>query len=86
MVNNLKNFVKMQSAFDELINFLKNQKTDLNDSKLKLYDEIEALRLKYEHGTAAARRYQKRCRNINDEYQRIFVERNINFKRDLDSS
>ena len=65
---------------------LKINKIRLNETKLVFYDEIEALRLKFEHGARAAKKYQERCENINEEFQRIFIERNINFKKDFGHS
>lgn len=68
------------------MSFVKSNQVRFNESKLNFYNEIETLRLKYERGPKAAKIYQKRCKEINNEFQRIFIEKNINFKRDLDSS
>ena len=86
VMKSLTQYSKLQEAFSEFAKFIKKQKTELNDSKLSPYDEIETLRIKYEYGRAAARRYEQRCKNIKEEFQRIFIERDINFKRDLDNS
>lgn len=34
----------------------------------------------------AATKYQEKCEIINDEFHRIFIEKNINFRRDVDSA
>ena len=56
----LKYFSKLQEGFKEIVKFIKSEKTRLNETKLVFYDEIETLRIKYEHGRLAARKYQER--------------------------
>ena len=47
----------------------------MNEIKLVYYDGIETLRIKFEQGASAAKKYQERCNNINEEFQRIFIKK-----------
>ena len=55
-------------------------------NKSVLYDEIETLRIKYEHGKEAAWKYQEKCEKVSGEFTKNFIEKNVRVKRDLDSS
>ena len=85
-MKSLKDYCKEQKGFTEIIDFIKANKNSFNESKLVFYDEIEILRLKYEKGNDAAKNYQQHCKDIDKEFKRIFIEKNINFRRDLDNS
>jgi hypothetical protein len=50
----------MQNAFKEIAKYVKAMRTRFNDTKLVFYDEIETLRIKYERGKDAAKKYQER--------------------------
>lgn len=85
-INEINKYSKMQEAFKEIAKYIKSMRNRFNETKLVFYDEIETLRIKFERGKDAAKKYQERWKYINEEFQRIFIEKNINFKRDLDSS
>ena len=50
----------MQNAFIEIVNYVKEMKTRFNETKLVFYDEIETIRIKYERGPKAAKKYEDR--------------------------
>ena len=60
VIKGVTNYSKLQEAFKEIARYIKTNRNELNEKKLVFYDEIETLRIKYEHGKGAARKYQQR--------------------------
>lgn len=86
LVDGLTNFSKLQEGFKEIARYVKQNKDDLNDKRQFFYDEIEMIRIKYEYGRKAANKYQESCDNVDESFMRKFIDSNISFQNDFDSS
>lgn len=59
-INEINKYSKMQEAFKEIAKYIKSMRNRFNETKLVFYDEIETLRIKFERGKDAAKKYQER--------------------------
>lgn len=86
LFNGLTKFSKLQEGFKEIANFVKQNRNELNERKESFYDEIEILRIKYEHGQNAAWKYQDQCEKLDSDFIRTFIDKDITLRNDLDDS
>lgn len=86
ILKNLKEFSKMQQAFDDIREFIKERKSVFKSSQKAYYEEINTMRIKYERGVSEAKNYHARCSEMDDRFQNVFIEKEITAKNDLENS
>ena len=85
-LESLKEFAEVQEAIFEIIDFIKSSKSKFRKKQGDFYEQIYVLRIKYEEGMAAAKVYQKRYTEMEDEFSKTFIENEISFKDDFDNA